>query len=106
MSLKISRFDLLIAAMLGALIAFLSANFSPVARTIETQRALAVILPPPNVVPRDPDAGAMNAEPDRNNWDPADGQSHYGDGGSPDDDEDDDMDSSYDPPEPADTTPI
>lgn len=108
MNLQISRFDLAVAAMLGALLTFLGGHFSPAARTIET-RDVAIVLPASkDLLPHDPDAGVMDAEPDRNNWDPADGKSHYGDGSSPDDDEDDedDLDSSYDLPDPSDTTPI
>ncbi len=107
MNLQIGRFDLVVAAMLGAVLTFLSGSFSPAARTVETQLAI-VIRPSQSTLPRDPDAGGMNAKPDRNNWGPADGQSRYGDGSSPDDDQDDgdDLDNSYDPPEPADTTPI
>lgn len=109
MNLQITRLDLLIAVTLGVLLTFLSGHFAPAARTVETQRTVAVVIPAPvRAHPRDPDAGTMSAEPDRNNWSPDDGESRYGDANSPSDDQDsdDDLDSSYDPPDPGDTTPI
>jgi len=111
MNIQISRFDLLIAFALGAVIAIAGGHLSPAAAPIQTQRDVAIIIPSAKASPpRDPDAGAMDATPDSNNWDPRDGETHYGQKSGPDDDQDDDddddLDSSYDLPDPADVTPI
>jgi len=108
MNLQVNRVDFVIAVALGSLLTILGGHFSPAAHTIETREMALVIPASKATVSRDPDAGEMDAEPDQNNWNPADGESHYGDKSAPDDDQDDDddLDSSYDPPEPADTTPI
>jgi hypothetical protein len=109
MNTNMSRLDLIAVAVIAASLTLLVNRFSPSPRIIETRSALAVVIPPSKQVStqNDPDATVPNAVPDPNNWHPEDGQSRYGNGKSPDDDEDDDdLDDSYDPPGPDDVTPV